>query len=314
MAATLRERLTVDETNHRYIQDNKPEIGRFAHFRATYFGKLWIMSKTSWLCLLFLLPAIVCFVYFYVQTTTANVTLPYSGNFGLGYPVVTDAAAQELVRNFYISLQRALFLIPCFIVFFVGLAGVFNVVKYETWGTDVKVVRTFFKGVKNNFAAFMWMGLLVGVCFFLFNLCLTVFDFYGIHIAWKIIACIVSAALLLLMLMTAMFFCTQASVYDLTLGELFKNSFALAFAFILQNLFFTVAGLVPLLLLFLPGILRTIAIVVVVSWGVAFMACVWTIYAQFVYDALFSDKKKKKSKHKGPKLQTVASQADVKAK
>lgn len=311
--ARLLDKITVDEVNHKYIEDNRPSAGRFAHFRATFLGKLWIMSKTDWMEILFCLPAIAVILLFYIRSTYASVSINYSGNFGLGYFPVTDASQTGLEYSFYLSMWRALLLIPCIIIAFVGLAGVFNVVKYEAWGTDVKVARTFIKGVKNNFVPFMWMGLLVGVCFFILQLTLGIFDVYGIHVAVKVIAVIFAIILLAFALIIAMYMTTQASVYNLGFKSLIKNSVIFAVSFIPQNLIFVALSLLPMLLFFLPGILRIFGVVFGLTLGIAYLACVWTIYAQFVFDGLYSNnKKKKKNKSKNIQVKTVASAGDVK--
>ncbi len=312
----LLSKVDFDDVNHKYIEDNRPSVGRFSHFRSTFLGKLWIMSKANWLELLFCAPIIVVFVLFYVQRTYANVSINYSGNFGLGYPVITDAAEAGLARGFYLTMYRALILIPCFIFAFIGLAGVFNVVKYEAWGTDVKVMRTFFKGVRNNFVPFMWMGLWVGVCFMLLELALNVFDVYHLSVVFKILAVIVAIVLFLFVLSVAMYMTTQASVYNLSFKSLIKNSVIFTVSFIPQNLIFIAFGLAPLLLLLLPSFLRIFGVVLAATLGISYMACVWTIYAQFVYDGLFANfkKKKKKKNNQSGSVKTVASAADVKTK
>ena len=315
----LLSKAVFDEVNHKYVEDNRPQVGRFAHFRTTFLGKLWIMSKANWLELLFCAPMIITFIMFYVKNTYANVSINYSGNFGLGYPVITDAAEVGLARGFYLTMYRALIMIPCFVVAFVGLAGLFNVIKYETWGTDVKVIRTFIKGIRNNFVPFMWMGLLVGVCYFLLELALNVFDVYHLSIVFKIIAVLLVIAIFLFVLSLTMYMTTQASVYNLDFKSLFKNSLIFTISFIPQNLIFIVFGLLPLLCFLLPsGVLRIIGVVLAATLGISYLSCVWTIYAQFVYDGLFANFKKKKTKNKNQKnnlsVKTVASASSVKGK
>ncbi|MBQ4049513.1 MAG: hypothetical protein IJD07_02555 [Clostridia bacterium] len=320
MMTNLLSKVAYDEVNHKYIEDNRPNVGRFAHFKATFLGKLWIMSKANWLELLFCAPMIVVFIMFYVKNTYANVAINYSGNFGLGYPVITDAAEVGLARGFYLTMYRALIMIPCFVVAFVGLAGLFNVVKYEVWGTDVKVIKTFVRGVRNNFVPFMWMGLLVGLCYFLLELSLNVFDVYHLSVVFKIIAVIAVIIIFLVVLSVTMYMTTQASVYNLGFKSLLKNSLIFTVSFIPQNLIFIAFGLLPLLFFLLPSVLRIIGVVMAATLGISYLACVWTIYAQFVYDGLFANfKKKKGNKNKnkgsqGPAVKTVASAANVKKK
>jgi len=160
------------------------------------------------------------------------------------------------------------------------------------------------------------MGLLVGVCYFLLQFVSVVFDVYHIAKVFKIISMIVVIALLVFVLMIALYMMTQASVYNLGFKSLLKNSFIFAVSFIPQNIIFIGFGLLPLLMFLLPDVLRIFGVVLAASMGISFMACVWTIYAQYVYDGLFFNfkKSKKNKKAKNTSVKTVASAANVKQK
>ena len=49
------------------------------------------------LTVLFALPAAAVMVLFYLNTAVAASFIPYSGNLGIGYPIVTDAITQGVL-------------------------------------------------------------------------------------------------------------------------------------------------------------------------------------------------------------------------
>lgn len=307
MVKNLVNKLSVDEYNQEYLVKNYQEGGRFKLFSNVFFGKIGAMSKANWMMLLFCIPVFAVLFYAAYQATNVEIFTPFSSNFGLGYPVVTNA--DEIYREliFKNNMFRALLLVPCIIIGFVGLAGAFNIIKYECLGFSVKIIKTFFKGVKNNFVTFMWLGLVNALLFFQLVMACNFYGNYELALAWKIVTITLSAMVMAFSAMISLYVMTQASLYDLPLLTMLKNAFWLTVSFWLQNLLIFIMSLVPVGLLFLmnvSGFLQLIVIMLCAMLGFSYVICIWTIYSHYVYNAAFgavleynNGKDKKKSKH-----------------
>ena len=297
--------------------ENYLEGSRFKLFSNVFFGKMGAMTRANWLVLLFCLPAFAALFYTYYLSIQYAAYTPFSGNLGIGYPIVNNAEEIYSALIYKNNMFRALLLVPCIIIGFVGLSGAFNVIKYEALGIDVKVIKTFFKGVKNNAVTHIWLGLINSLLFLLLSFAIQGFGVPNLHLAIKIIAIIISSVLLALSAIMSMYIMTQTALYDIPLGKMIKNSFRFTFAFILQNVIILVFSCVPVALLFVMNanyFLQIIVIMICAMLGFSYIICVWTIYNHYVYSLLFSaaieaksDKKKRKrnkgeAKGKGEKV------------
>lgn len=306
MVKDLVNKLSVDEENHEYLIKNYQEGGRFRLFSNVFFGKMGAMSRTNWIMLLFCLPLFAALFYTaYLAYDYASYS-PFSSNFGLGYPVVPDAEqiyAELIYKN---NMFRALLFIPGIIVAFIGLAGMFNVIKYESLGISVKVWKTFFKGIKNNIATFLWLGLINGLMVFLLIFSV---NFYGnpdLGLAWKIITITLTVLAMIFVLIMSFYIMTQSALYNLSLGRMIKNAFWLTVSFVLQNFIILILSLLPIGLIFLMSLsvfLQILIIMILAMMGFSYIVCVWTVYGHYVYGMVFTaviekDKPTKKNKRK----------------
>ncbi len=307
MVKNLVDKLSVDEYNHEYLVKNYQEGGRFKLFSNVFFGKIGAMSKANWMMLLFCIPAFAVLFYAAYRATSIEAFTPFSSNFGLGYPVVNNANEIYEGLMFKNNMFRALLLIPCIIIGFLGLAGAFNIIKYECLGFNVKIIKTFFKGLKNNFVTFMWLGLVNALVFFQLVMACNFYGNQDLALAWKIVTITLSAIAMAFCAILSLYVMTQAALYDLPLLKMLKNAFWLTVAFGLQNFLIFIMSLVPVGLLFLmnvSGFLQLIVIMVCAMIGFSYIICIWTIYSHYVYNAAFgavieskTGKGKRKSKH-----------------
>lgn len=304
MVKNLVDKLSVDEYNHEYLIKNYQEGGRFKLFSNVFFGKMGAMSKANWMMLLFCLPVFAAIFYASYLALNIEAAIPFSANFGLGYPMVNNISEIYNHLIFKNNMFRALLLVPGIIIGFIGLAGAFNIIKYECLGFNVKIIKTFFKGIKNNFITFMWLGLCNALIFF--NL-VAALNFYGVSdlaLAWKIVTISLSVLLMAFSAVVSMFVMTQAALYDLPLIKMLRNAFWFTVSFGLQNIIILVFSLVPVGLLILMSVsyfLQLIVIMVCAMLGFSYIICIWTVYSHYVYGIAFGaalDAKNGKSKKK----------------
>ncbi len=313
MAKNLVDKLYVDEYNHEYLLKNYQEGGRFKLFSNVFFGKIGAMSKANWMMLLFCIPAFVAIFYAAYRALDIESSVPFSSNYGLGYPVVTDL--EEIYRNltFKNNMLRALLLIPGIIVGFLGLAGAFNVIKYECLGFNVKIIKTFFKGIKNNFITFLWLGLVNALIFFQLIASIEHYGNFDMALGWQIVTITLSCILMAFSAIISLYVMTQAALYDMPLLKMLKNAFLFATSFLLQSILIFIISLVPVGLLFLMNVsyfLQLVVIMICAMLGFSYIICIWTIYTHYVFNVAFgavlesrNAKGKKKNKHRAAKAQ-----------
>ena len=120
--------------------DNKPDltpekmnVSKWAQFKNLFFGRFGTIVALNLLTCLFALPAVAVLVLFYMNKTIGNGFIPYSSNFGIGYPVITDAARLGEVMTFTYNLYEFALLVPCLAVFALGVAGNLYVMRKLIW-------------------------------------------------------------------------------------------------------------------------------------------------------------------------------------
>jgi len=297
---TFADKLHLDEANQKILRENRLDVSGFTLFKNVMLGQIGSVVKVNWLVLLFCLPAVAWFFWGNWRGMAFDITLPHSGNMGVGYPFIPNVGAMALGIAFRNAMFNAVIMLPLIAIAAAGLAGAFNVIKYLCWGMKIKVIKTFFRGVKNSYASFVWMGVIISLCYMLILFCWYAFDVFelaaGLRIAALIGAGLVSAAVLLL----SMFVFVQAAMFNLSLFAMLKNAFRVGFKFLLQNIVIVAVGLATFLLLLIPGapsgmlamLAQAIPVMVFFMLAFGWTATVWTIYGQFLFDAMYDPNKK----------------------
>jgi len=302
---TFSDKLILDEPNLKILSENRKEIdvGGFKLFKNVITKKFWATVKVNWLSLVFALPLIVWIFFWQMRTIQLNITLPYSSGIGVFYPSVPNASHVSVAARWSLALQTALIMIPMVALACVGLAGAFNVMKYVVWGMDIKIIKTFFKGVKNSFLPFIWMGVILALCFLMMTSFVFIFDYHSISVAVKVIMLIIGSIISLFAIIMTMFMFSQASMFNLSMLDMLKNSARLSFKFILQNIFVSIAGTLVIVLLLIPSgagffgmLLTMMGFILFFMFAFSWLAAAYTIYTQFIFDAAYSAKKKAEDK------------------
>jgi membrane protein len=294
-------RITMGKDNLPDFTPNRLPGSRWAVFKDVFFNRLGAMVKISLLTLLFMLPALAWIIFMNMVLKVDAAIVPYSGNLGIGYPVVTDAAFLGQYRTFMFSMQTYLVLIPLIMLAGVGFAGAFHVMKLLAWGEGIAVAGTFFKGIKKNWANYLWIFLFAGVSFFVFIFSLSAYSYLtGVNTAVKVIAVTLAVLQFVLMLCMLIYLCTQTVTYKLKFTGLVKNSLLFAVALFPQNLFFIVLSFLPIVLIMLIPLQISIFFwMIFMLLGVAYIVLIWTVFSQWVYDKFVNDKVKGAVKNRG---------------
>jgi len=305
---TFSEKIILDEANLKILHENRKgqTLGGFGLFKNIITKKFWTTVKTNWLTLLFVLPMIAWIFWWRMRSGSLDMTLPYSSNIGFGYPFIFGTTDISLAQRWGLALNYSLVMIPLIALACLGLAGTFNVMKYIVWGMDIKIIKTFFKGIKNSWFAFLWMGAILALCFFMMVSFSFIFDVYQVSVAVKIIMLIIGSLISLFALIMAVFVFTQGAMFSLSISQMLKNAARLVPKFIIQNIFIALIGTLLIVLVLLPigsgGFLGTLLVMLgfILFFMLAFtwLSSAYTIYSHFIFDALYDSKRKADEKGK----------------
>ena len=276
--------------------DTKPDITpesmnmtKWQMFKNLFFGRFGTMVLLNMLTLLFALPAIVVIVLFYLNTAVAAGYIPYSANIGFGYPVVTDAIHQGLVTDFTYNVFEFLILVPCISFFALGVSGSLYVIRKLIWQEPTRTVVDYFRGIKKCWLPAILMGFAFGLTLLLVIFSLGYFDAYNISTSLKILSIVLSILLLVIVIMFTSFFMTQVAAFKMRPMALIRNSFLFVIGTNIQGILFIGIALIPVYLLFIPGI-STLLLIIYIFVGFSIPALVISLYCHYCYEKFLYDK------------------------
>ncbi len=294
-------RLTMGKDNLPDFTTDRLPGSRWAVFKDVFFNRIGAMAKISLLTFLFTLPLVVWIIFMTIIRQAEGTMIPYSSNFGIGYPVVTDAVAQGEIRGIFYSVQTYAVAVPLFMLAGLGFAGAFQTMKLLSWGEGVSVAGTFFRGIKQHWLSFILIFAFVGVSVFVLMYGTSVYDaptYLGK--SWRVSIMILSALQFVMMLFLLMYLTTQNVTYKLSVWGLLKNSMLFSVALFPQNLFFLLLSATPIMLiLLLPEQISILLWMIFILIGISFIILVWTVYTQWVYDKFVNEHVKGAVKNRG---------------
>lgn len=235
------------------------------------------MLKLSGMCALFALPVVIWLAYI----SDAIVAVAKS--------LDTLSAIERMAalnRGYALTNTKYIVLIPLLMLWGLGFAGVFRVLKKLVWGEGLLLSSDFFVGIKENYKQFLIWFFIMGVSLFIMvfnynysqsNTAMGVLEKAGIAI---------SIAQFILICLLSMFYLPQAVLYNLTFAANFKNSVLFLIKTFPKSLlvFALTAGIFAAPLLMSYNIAKILAAVVFLIIGAVSIAAVWTLYAHSVFD------------------------------
>lgn len=276
--------------------DDKPDLtperakmSKWAIFKHLFFHRFGTMVLLNILTLLFALPAIAVVLLFYMNKAVAAGYIPYSSNLGIGYPVVVDAVAQGAVTSFQYTLMQYLILVPCIAFFAVGVSGSLYVIRKLIWEEQTKTVKDFFRGIKKCWLQSLFMGTVFGLTLMLLMFSLDYFDVYGLSVGLKAFSVTMAIILFIFMILFTSFFMTQHVAFKMKPIALIRNSILFVFGTNLQAIIFIGLSLIPIYLLFIPGIM-TFVMILFALFGFSFIELGISAYCHHCYEKFLYDK------------------------
>ena len=276
--------------------ENKPDItpeqaniSKWAMFKELFFSRIGTMVVLNILVVLFALPAIAIIVLVYMNRSVSGSFIPYSSNIGFGYPVVTDAISQGVMTDFNYTLYEFLLLIPCIMIFALGVSGNLYVMRKLIWGEPTSTLKDFFRGIKKCWLGSLLIGLVDGLTALMFAFSLGYFDAYGIAVQYKVISVILSSVLAVFMALFTAFFMTQHVSFKMKPMVLIRNSALFIAGTNVQAIFFVAIAIAPVFIALIPGAVTLFAILYFFL-GFSFTTLVISLFCHHCYEKFLYDK------------------------
>ena len=262
------------------------ETGRISHFFSSFKKNYSELMLANLLLMVFLIPALVIIFYLTPTTITAgNASLDFNGEMGLGFGGRYETS-QGLMNIYNAYEMMFLFLIPCFSLFGIGMAGLYYCCRNVLWGVPIKIRVHFFRGIKKRWAeyllAFTYLGGVIAMvgCSILEYM---KHALYGTANAGHWVFMIVSVLLMLLSTMYLMVSLPMEMSFRYKFKSVVKNSLILNLTMGVLVLILIVVLALPLLLM-LNSFMRTILFVAIAMIGFAFYVLADVALAHNMFD------------------------------
>lgn len=299
--------------------ENKPDLtpeqmnmSKWAMFKYLFFHRFGTLVALNLLTCIFAIPGIAVMLLFYLNSTVNQGFIPYSSNFGVGYPVIVDAARQGTVLAFMYRVMEYLVLVPCIAVLALGIAGNLYVMRKLIWDEQTSTVKDFFRGIKKCWLAAVLMGVAIGFTLVLFIFSLDYFDTYNYSVAAKAICITLATILLVFISLFGAFLLTQNAAYKMRPMVLIRNSALFVFGTHILALIFVAIAVAPAFLAIIDGTTMIVGMLYL-FFGFSFATLVITLFCHYCYEKFLYDKIDKPSAVYAKRGNDIREQAEEQA-
>jgi len=257
-------------------------------------ARFGLLVKINLMMVLFALPMIAVVIVFNMMHNALLATQPFSSTLLSGYPVILDAATGASTNLFMYRLWGLIGLSAGMPIFMIGICGAMYTLKFVAKGQMVKVISTFFIGIKKCIVPFLIIGPIVAGLVFVMSVGVVGFDHYmygqnGAKIALLIITGIIS----LVVLFAAFSYTTMSVTYRMNPWQITKNAFRIAFTPRLLIRHFIIAAIssIPVLLMvLLLGTQFGFIIVMIFAMLImlSFVFFMWLSYSNWIFKAIYT--------------------------
>lgn len=276
----LVEQVVLGKVKDKDFTVNDLPANRFQLFRFLMRNKLRQLYCNHLLSALFFIPllawAVLCISY-------TDLT------FGDG------TALEQLTRLPYYTAVVYGTAIPLWMLAFWGLSGGMFVTRKLCWGEPVVLRKYFKKGMKQSGGQFVFIGFITGILWLIVAFSSKWLALYAMQYGASILTSVGMGCLVIVALVltgVTMFALSMASLYNVSLGRLYINSFKLYFATFLKSSGIVILSvLLPLVLLLVPLVLtQLIAYCLFVVVQIGWMMLLFTLCSHSAFDKFINSK------------------------
>lgn len=209
--------------------------------------------------------------------------------------VTSSSTGDELSTLFINDIFYAIFIVPSALIFFIGLAGIYRIIRNYIWAEGVIFGSDFFIGIKQNWKHFLLSGLIMSLLF------------YGVYLATVYISV---PFLKYLPLVIVIMFIYPVILIHMNLTVIYKNSYLHqlknAFIIYLKRCYvylplFLLAVIVPVILMSfsIPLIVKYIIIFVFIYLFIPVFVLSFSLYSMHQFDEMINKENHKELYRKG---------------
>lgn len=211
-------------------------------------------------------------------------------NLYINLPIDTSSLTQNEIyfRNFSLHTISSLISIPLLIIGFIGLGGLFYVIKKLVFQEpNINVAKDFFFGIKDNIKSSLLSGFIFSIFTFLY---VTNIYFYplmdDIHNVFKIILLVLITIVYLFIIILCLYLLSSGTLYNFRFKHTLKNNLMLSFILFPINLLFLLLSFIFILFyLFIPIVLiQIISLVIIVLFGLSHIGLCYCLFAFKMFD------------------------------
>jgi len=236
------------------------------------------------------------FALFFILSKTGQQTilgkeLGFSNNIGAGGQLSVGMDRAYTLRVIELNFELFLMLIPGLVLFGVFLSGCFYVIKHWVYAKQIRIIRVFLKGAKQNALTFAVVGALFGVVLLLCNFLLAQitlarldgaggFGYLLAEILVWLFACLVFIS-------CAFMLCYVTTYKTYNIAAVIVKGFRFTYLNImtfLKNLLFSAVAFGPAALFLISGAATVVAILYLFI-GISYATLAFFLYSQHVFES-----------------------------
>lgn len=223
----------------------------------------------------------------------------------MSQPIDTSSMSEAdiYLRNFSLNFISSLISIPLLIIGFIGLGGLFSVIKKLVFqDPKINVANDFFFGIKDNIKSSLLSGTLFSVFTFLYISNLYFYPLMGdVYKFIKIILMIVLTLVYLFIIILSLYLLSSGTLYNFRFIPTLKNNLMLSFIlYPLNLLFILLSGLFILIYLFVPiFLIQIISLIVIVFFGLSHIGLCFCLFSFQMFDKYINKKHSQDIVNKG---------------
>lgn len=220
--------------------------------------------------------------------------------------ILNEFTNENIVKYLNTEVYTDLLYIPSLVIFSLGLAGAFTLMKQFVYQEGFVFLKSFFLGIKKNGKEFSLVTLIYSIIFYLINFSKNYFAI--IDISYYVTMTIISIILILILLCCSLFSYTMIPIYKNKITRTIKNSF-----FFTTNQMYKIIGvacitviplfIIPYINIFfvkeVAALILGITLLIYMIIGLAHSVLTITLYCHHVYDKLINQDNFKELYRKG---------------
>lgn len=194
--------------------------------------------------------------------------------------IVTTSDTSDLSLLFLNDLFYAIFIVPSIAIFFIGLSGIYRIVRNYIWAEGVILKSDFFIGIKQNWMHFAISGLIFALIYYGSYLAILYIDVPML----KYLPLALSVVLIYPVILVHM---NLTVIYKNSYLAQFKNAFLLYVKkFYIYLLFFIVLIIIPFIFMVcpVPLIIKYVILFLFIYLFIPFFVLIISVFSMYVFD------------------------------